>query len=81
MILEKFVNSTFHIYTERNGERILKTTYWYKMSYFGKDQAIPQIEEGITEVDWKGQKEIEDVVYPSTFKNIQLILNDESLTD
>ena len=81
LVLESFINPTFHIYFERNGEQILKITYWYKMSYFGKDKAIPQSEEGITEVDWKGQQEINEVVIPSTFKNIELILNDPALTN
>lgn len=79
LVLEKFVNHTFHIYFERNGEQVLKTTYWYKMSYFGQDAAVPQLEEGITEVAWKDKKSIDREVYPSTFKNIQLILQDEEL--
>lgn len=81
LILEKFINNTFHIYFERNGERILKTTYWYKMSYFGNGDAIPQVEEGITEVAWKDRPMIEKEVFPSTFKNIELILNDPELVN
>lgn len=76
LILEDYINSTFHIYSERNGTRILKTTHWFKMSYTGTKAAIPQLEEGITEVDWKNNKKIKDEVYPATFKNIQLILNE-----
>lgn len=76
LILEDYINSTFHIYTERIGTRILKTTHWFKMTYTGTKAAIPQLEEGITEVDWKNNKKIKDEVYPATFKNIQLILNE-----
>lgn len=76
LILEKFVNSTFHIYTERNGEKILKTTYWFRMSYVGEKDPIPQTEEGITEVSWKNGQEIADEVFPKTFQNIKLILNE-----
>ena len=76
LILEDFINNTFHIYTERNGTRILKTTYWFKMSYVGSKTATPQTEEGITEVDWKSDSRIKDEVFPATFKNIQLILNE-----
>ena len=76
LILEDFINNTFHIYTERNGNRILKTTYWFKMKYVGEKDARPQTEEGITEVAWKNDELIKEEVFPSTFKNIQLILNE-----
>ncbi len=76
LILEKFVNSTFHIYTERNGEKILKTTYWFRMTYVGDETPVPQVEEGITEVSWKNSQEIHDIVCPKTFQNIRLILNE-----
>lgn len=74
LILEEFVNSTFHVYKERNGDRVLKTTYWFKMSYVGEKAPIPQTEEGITEVSWKNQDEILQEVFPKTFQNIKLIL-------
>lgn len=76
LILEDFINNTFHLYTERNGTRVLKTTYWFKMSYVGEGEAKPQIEEGITEVSWKNNQRIKEEVFPSTFRNIQLILNE-----
>lgn len=74
LILEEFVNNTFHVYKERNGNRILKTTYWFKMSYVGEKDPVPQTEEGITEVSWKNQDEIQQEVFPKTFQNIKLIL-------
>lgn len=43
LILEDFLNNTFHIYTERNGEKILKTTYWFKVGYVGNETPKPQI--------------------------------------
>ncbi len=76
LILEEFINHTFHLYTERNGERVLKTTYWFRMTYLGEKPAKPQIEEGITDVSWKNNEQIKNEVFPSTFKNIQLILNE-----
>jgi 8-oxo-dGTP pyrophosphatase MutT (NUDIX family) len=76
LILEKFINTTFHIYTERNGEKILKTTHWFKVSYIGNAKPIPQTEEGISEVSWKNKQQIMEQVFPMTFKNIILILND-----
>ncbi|RNA61914.1 NUDIX domain-containing protein [Chryseobacterium nematophagum] len=71
-----FINTTYHIYVERNGEKILKCTYWFEMNFNGKDTSKPQIEEGITEVAWKNKHQIENEVFPSTFKNIKLIIND-----
>ena len=76
LILENFINNTFHIYTERNGDRVLKTTYWFKMSYVGSGTATPQLEEGITEVDWKSDSRIQQEVFPATFHNIRMILNE-----
>ncbi|MBP0613645.1 NUDIX domain-containing protein [Chryseobacterium sp. cx-311] len=76
LILENFINNTFHIYTERNGDRVLKTTYWFKMSYVGSGTATPQLEEGITEVDWKSDSRIRQEVFPATFHNIRMMLNE-----
>ena len=74
--LQSFVNNTLHVYKERTGERVLKTTYWFHMSYSGEHDPLPQLEEGITEVAWKNTKQILDDVFPNTFKNIRLILTE-----
>ena len=74
--LQSFVNNTLHVYKERTGERVLKTTYWFLMSYSGVHDPLPQLEEGITEVAWKNTKQILDDVFPNTFKNIRLILTE-----
>lgn len=76
LILEEFINNTFHIYTERNGEKILKTTYWFRINYLGDETPTPQIEEGISEVSWKNSDAISTDVLPMTFNNIKLILDD-----
>ena len=74
--LKDFLTATYHIYTERDGKKVLKTTYWFHMLYSGKETPKPQIEEGINEVSWKNEAEIETVIIPSTFQNIKLILAD-----
>ncbi|MBU3050232.1 NUDIX domain-containing protein, partial [Chryseobacterium indologenes] len=74
--LVKFINTTYHIYIERNGEKILKCTHWFEMNFDGEDTSKPQIEEGITEVAWKNISQIENEVFPSTFKNIELIVKE-----
>lgn len=71
-----FINTTYHIYIERNGDKVLKFTHWFEMNFEGEDTSKPQIEEGITEVAWKNTAQIENEVFPSTFKNIKLIINE-----
>jgi 8-oxo-dGTP pyrophosphatase MutT (NUDIX family) len=76
VVLKDFINTTYHIYIERNGDRVLKYTHWFEMFFDGEDTSKPQIEEGITEVAWKNDAKITEEVFPSTFKNIKLILSD-----
>lgn len=76
LIVEEFLNNTFHLYTERNGDKILKTTYWFRMKYVGSETPVPQLEEGISEVSWKNEEKISNEVLGETFKNIKLILNE-----
>ena len=79
LVLENFVNTTFHIYKEKkDGKeiRILKATHWFKMKYIGNETPKPQIEEGITKVDWIDVNHIKDEVFPNTFNNIKLILKE-----
>lgn len=71
-----FINTTYHIYIERNGDKVLKFTHWFEMNFEGEDTSKPQIEEGITEVAWKNTAQIESEVFPSTFKNIKLIIKE-----
>ncbi len=76
LILEEFLNNTFHIYKERNGEKILKTTYWFRVKHVGDEVPKPQVEEGISAVSWKDEFSIHKEVFPNTFENIKLIVND-----
>lgn len=70
------LTTTYHVYTERNNQKVLKATHWFEMNFKGENTAKPQTEEGITEVSWKALEEIEEVVYPNTFQNIKLILKE-----
>ena len=74
--LKDFINTTYHIYIERNGDRVLKHTHWFEMFFDGEDTSKPQLEEGITEVAWKNTTQIEKEVFPNTFQNIKLIINE-----
>lgn len=54
--LEKQLSTTYHTY-EIKSERILKRTYWFKMSS-SETKLIPQTEEGITEARWMNKQEV-----------------------
>lgn len=62
--------TTYHVYFE---EKIkLKETFWFLMTSNYKDQLIPQLEEGITEVAFKNEEEIKKIL-PNSYKNIALV--------
>ncbi len=71
VVLDSFLEKTYHIYTENTTE-ILKITYWFLMQ---SDQKvlIPQQEEGISIVTWKDKKEVK-IAIQNTFPNIKLLL-------
>lgn len=72
--LNHFITTTYHMYTERNNELILKFTYWFKMETSGIQKIKPQTEEGITSVDWKNSDSIVNEVFKNTFHNIRMVL-------
>lgn len=72
--LGESLGSTYHTYSERDSTRVLKTTHWYRMKYYGEKVPVPQLEEGITAVEWKNEDAIKNQVLSSTFRNIALIL-------
>lgn len=69
LVIEKLLYKTYHIF-KRNGKFKLKETYWYTMksSYTGK--FTPQLDEGITEVCWKNEAEIEEAL-KNSYSNIK----------
>ncbi len=68
-ILEK-LNTSYHIYV-LNQTIILKSTYWYKMYVSGSFVLTPQIEEGITAVEWVAKELI-----PEKLKNTYPLIKD-----
>jgi len=52
------LTETYHTYTHK-GTEVLKHTYWFLMQYDGKEKLIPQLEEGITKVEWIPKEHIE----------------------
>lgn len=53
----RFLDSTYHTYTSR-GISYLKNTRWYLMDYSGSMDLKPQLEEGITKVEWLSGEEL-----------------------
>lgn len=48
---------TYHVYFHK-GKFVLKRTYWFKMTYLGNRQLIPQTEEAIEKAVWIQPSEI-----------------------
>lgn len=76
LAIEYFISSTYHMYNERNGEKVLKITHWFMMRHHGEQQPLPQEIEGITQAKWVLQSDIESKIIPYTFQNIKLILKE-----
>ena len=69
--LDRFLEKTYHIY-KLNEKYILKVTYWYLMFSEFNEQFKPQIEEGITKVEWVPKENLTKVLV-NTFANIKLL--------
>lgn len=70
--LGKPLATTYHIYEEKNLD-ILKVSYWFSMTSDEEDLK-PQIEEGITEVKWIKQADIQ-LVKDNTYQSILWLLD------
>ncbi len=71
--------TTYHIYTEKENERILKISYWFEMKTTSNDALIPQTEEGITHAKFVKSSEINEVL-ENTYTNIKILLQEVQLT-
>ena len=74
--LKNEIKKTYHTYHEK-GRSILKVTHWYKMEVEGNQDLVPQLEEGITKVEWLNDEEIRSVVFPNTYSSIRELLTIE----
>ena len=66
-VVERELCQTLHTYHYK-GTPVLKTTYWYALTYDKQENLIPQTEEGITEVRWFQKDEFSEILsntYPS----------------
>ena len=69
--LGRQLQTTYHIYEEK-GIQILKVTYWYLM-HSDQKTLTPQVEEGITELAWKSEDDM-DEIFENTYPNIEQLL-------
>ena len=70
--LGPYLDTTYHIYTEKEVE-VLKVSHWYEM--FSDDvELTPQLEEGISKLTWVAQDHF-DRVLDNTYPNIVLLLD------
>lgn len=72
--LGSWVQNTYHIY-EHKEKQILKVTYWYLM-YSDQETLKPQLDEGITDLGWKSDSDM-DAVFENTYPNIELLLSEQ----
>lgn len=56
--IDKPIIITYHTY-EYKGVQVLKENHWYLMRYKKNEKLVPQIEEGITKVEWQNIKHVE----------------------
>ncbi len=57
----KELPKTYHLYTDANGEIILKKCYWFEMKTNDNNPLKPQLEEDITQASWVSQTNIESL--------------------
>lgn len=72
----KELDPTFHTYI-LGDKKILKKTYWYKMSYKGNEIPYPQEEEGIEEAVWMDFSE-KDNFKENTYETLKDLLQEIS---
>ncbi len=68
-----FVGISFHTYN-MYGRHEIKHTYWYRMKTSSKERLLPQTEEGIRELRWIKQEDLDEVLKQS-YPNIRNIFS------
>lgn len=62
---------TYHVF-KRNGKSKLKITHWFEMHSDFEDELQPQINEGITKVEWLNEKAAKQAL-SNSYANIKLL--------
>ena len=71
VVIKNFIAKSYHIYNEKESE-ILKVTHWFSM-FSDEIKSSPQVEEGITKVQWKNKEQI-NIALQNTYSNIKLLV-------
>lgn len=69
--LDKLIDKTYHMY-KINNQYIVKISYWFLMHSDFQGELSPQLEEGITKVEWISEQNLTKVLV-KTFANIKLL--------
>jgi 8-oxo-dGTP pyrophosphatase MutT (NUDIX family) len=72
--IENFLKTTYHVF-KRNGRHKLKEVHWYAMKTSFEGILVPQINEGIVKVKWKGPGKIKKALQNS-YTNIKILFED-----
>lgn len=73
--ITQVLQTTYHIYTDKNNKEILKSTSWFEMNCKGNCKTIPQAEEGIAEAKWVAEIELDDIL-KNTYASLTQLLHD-----
>lgn len=68
----KPLDTTYHIF-KRNGRHKIKITYWFEMTSNYNGKLEPQVEEGITKVEWLNPKETVEAM-ENSYANIRVLV-------
>lgn len=69
--IDDFLLTTYHFYWYDSKIKI-KETFWYLMNTNFKEELIPQLEEGITKVEFKEKNEVSKIL-DNSYANIKLV--------
>ncbi len=70
--LGELVDITLHYYHEK-GEDIEKETHWFAMKVAGEQELLPQLAEGITELTWVAENDLQNYLSNSYSNIIEII--------
>jgi len=73
LVLVQSLITTYHLFFINNIQQ-LKITHWFLMTTNFQERLIPQLEEGITKVEFKNEAKVNEALQ-NTYANIKLVLD------
>jgi len=71
--IDNYLTATYHYYMQ-DDQKILKKTYWYKMSTPQSTSLVPQVEEDISIAKWVTSQEIPELL-KNTYSTIHFLVS------